>query len=652
LEESGMASTDELRPVTTLFADIVGSTGLGERLAPDEVKAVVGECVTRMSHAVEEHGGTVQSYMGDGICAYFGVPTAHEDDPERAARAALRILAVVGEYGREVEAAFGISGFSVRVGVNSGQVAVGPVGAGSPQHVALGDTTNVAARLQAAAEPATILVGPLTARRLVHRFALEPRGQVAVKGREEPVEAFRLMREERGRQSRPRTKLVGRDAELARLEEVLSELAAGRGRVVVLSGADGIGKTRLLGELRARADDRAVWIEGGCVSHGAEVPFGPFVDALRRWLEVGEEDAELAVRARLRARLEALLGGLADEALPPLAQLLALRPEPGREVLSAEALRSRIAAASVALCEALAATSPVAIAVEDVQWLDPASRELLEALLALTDRAPVLVVLTLRPDPSSEGHRLRVAVLTDYAHRLVEIALEPLSLTESRELLLSLLPILDPEALDEIARRAEGNPFYLEQLLHALVEGSGFVRHRTWTIASSAVAELPPALEGLLVARIDRLEPSARRLAQVAAVCGRTFPLRVIEATGEVPDVTQAVAALLRAEVVVEERRFPELRYAFTHGLLQEAALSSLTQVRRRELHGEVAEANERVYAEALDEHLEELAYHYARSADRSRALDYLKRAASRAAALGDEDAAGRLKGRIAALET
>ena len=185
--------SDEMRPITALFADIVGSTGLGERLGPDEVKALVGECVTRMSRAVEEFGGVIQAYMGDGICAYFGIPAAHEDDPERAARAALRIIGVASGYAVEVEEAWGIQGFNIRVGLNSGPAAVGVVGGEDAQTVALGDTTNVAARLQSAAEPGTIVIGPGTASRLAERFVLEPLGDVVVKGRSEPVSASGLV---------------------------------------------------------------------------------------------------------------------------------------------------------------------------------------------------------------------------------------------------------------------------------------------------------------------------------------------------------------------------------------------------------------------------------------------------------------------------
>ena len=230
------ARGDELRPVTALFADIVGSTALGERLPPEDVKALVGECVTQMSKAVEEYGGTVQAYEGDGICAYFGVPQAHEDDPERAARTALRILEVVGEYARDIADAWAIPDFAVRVGINTGRAGVGQVGAGSPQTVALGDTVNVAARLQSAATPGTIAVGDATARRLAHRFAFEQLGELTVKGRAEPVRHSRLVGPIRTAAPPRLRPLVGREGELGRVRSVLADFESGRGQAILFLG--------------------------------------------------------------------------------------------------------------------------------------------------------------------------------------------------------------------------------------------------------------------------------------------------------------------------------------------------------------------------------------------------------------------------------
>jgi len=629
-------SQDEMRPITALFADIVGSTGLGERLGPDEVKALVGECVTRMSRAVEDFGGVIQAFMGDGICAYFGVPAAHEDDPERAARAALRIIGVAAGYAGEVEAAWGIEGFNVRVGLNSGPAAVGLVGGEDAQTVALGDTTNVAARLQSAAEPGSIAIGPGTASRLDERFVLEPLGEVSVKGRTGPVVASRLVGPRPVTEPPSRTPLVGRDAELGRLETAVADLRSGRGQVVLVVGDAGLGKTRMLTELLSLAGDDVNRLEGRCVSYGAGSPYGPFVELLRTWLGVEESDAELAVRTKLRARAGALLGAAQERALPYLGLLLSIRLEPDveRELLglSADELSERMQDAFVMWAEALGATRPLVLAIDDLHWADRTTRELAERLLELTDRSSVMLATALRPDPGSEGWTFRLAAQTRFAHRVDELALPPLAPEASRALIDALVPagLVGEAVKDEVVAKAEGNPLYLEELLRALLE-SGGDRRRTWTITPSTAAELPPALEALLVARIDRLEPGARRLAQVASVVGREFPVSVVAAVAGSDDPDGDIASLLRAEIVREVRRFPELECTFRHGLLQEAALSTLTPTSQRELYGRVGRAMEAHFGDHVDEQLEQLAFYFYRSDDTGKGFDYLDRAAEHA---------------------
>ncbi len=639
---------DELRPVTALFADLVGSTGLGERLSPGEVKALVGECVTRMSRAVEEFGGIVQAYMGDGICAYFGVPAAHEDDPERAARAALRIVQLVGEYAKEVEAAWGITGFSVRIGVNSGQAAVGLVGAATPQEVALGDATNVAARLQAAAEPGMVVVGGTTAARIAKQFVLEPLGEVAVKGRAEAVTAWKLVRPQSGARAAPSMPLVGRETELDRLREALDELVAGRGQVVVVVGESGLGATRLLEELRMLAEGRATWLEAGCPSFGSELVYWPLEVVLRRWLGVEEGEPAIAVRTKARARLGEVLGERAEAVLPYLGPLLAVTLDPGAggSELSPEALAAGLHRAYRDWVLALAERGPLVLALEDVHWADASTRELVADLLEVTDRAPLLLALTTRPEPASEGWKLRLKVETEYAHRLTEVTLRPLSERAQREYLRLLMPALDESVVVELVERAEGNPRYLEELLRFLVDGGGLLRERTWTLSMNAADLLPPALENLLVARIDRLPETARKVAQTAAVIGRTFSVRLLERVVWTDDLDRDLAALFRAEVVRELRRYPELECTFKHGLLQEAALSTLTPERRRELHGRVGDALEELYADALDDHLELLAHHFGRSDQLEKAFRYLVSAAVRADEFGASPQAAELRRR------
>jgi class 3 adenylate cyclase/predicted ATPase len=626
-----------MRPVTALFADVVGSTALGERLGADEVKALIGECVSQMSRAVEEFGGTIQAYMGDGICAYFGVPAAHEDDPERAARAGLRILDMVREYARDIEQAWSITDFNVRVGINSGQTAVGTVGGADPQTVALGDATNVAARLQSAAAPGTIAVGEVTARRLGPRFVVEPIGDLTVKGRSGTIRASQLVGPRPATEAPAPTPIVGREGELERLRAVLGELQAGRGQVLLLVGEAGVGKSRLLGELRRMAEGHVTWLEGHCVSYQREFMSRPFIEMLRTWIGAEEDEPELAVRTKLRARLAALFQGTPDDLLPYLGRMLSVRLDPHTEgalaQLSVDELSARIRAACTAWVERLAADRPLILALDGMQWAYASSRELAEDLLEVTDRTPLLLAVTMRPDPGSEAWPFRLRVMTDYSHRAVEIQLGTLSEAVGLQLVDALLPagMLPDEAKRGVVGRSEGNPLYIEELLQALVASGGLDRRRTWSLGADPTSLLPPALESLFVARIDRLPPGPRRLAQVAAVVGRTFSVRVLERVAQTEDLQAELGALLRADVVRELRRYPDLECTFKHGLLQEAALATLTPGHLRDLYGRVGRAFEELFAETIEDRLEALAFYYYRSDDQAKALEYLVRAARKA---------------------
>jgi class 3 adenylate cyclase len=662
---------DELRPVTLLFADIVGSTALAERLPPDEVKALIGECVNQMSRAVQEYGGTVQAYMGDGICAYFGVPAANEDDPERAARAALRILEVVGEYARDIDRAWGIENFDVRVGINAGQVAVGLVGAGDPETAAFGDATNVAARLQALAAPGTIAVGDAAARRLAHRFALEPLGRVAIRGRTEEVLVQRLVGPSRPSEDAPTLPLVGRVAELERLRAAVSELATGRGQVLMLVGEAGIGKTRLLEELRSLIGPDVPWLEGHCLSYGG-LPTWPFEEILRRWLGIAEGDPEIAMRTKARARLGGLLGGELSATLAAFGRLLRIRldPEVDPPGLSTEDVAGQIEHAYHTWIGSLAAHHPVVIALEDLHWAAPEARALGESLLELTDQAAVLLVVTMRADPSSEGWRFRLRALGDYAHRTAELRLEPLNADASNELVRTHAgEALDDDTAATVVARGEGNPLFLEELVRLLLEGGRLERRRTWTLTAGA-AMLPARLENLLVARIDALPAGARRLAQIAAVIGRQFDVPVLERVSGAERTSAELLALVRSEIVREVRRYPELECEFRHGLIHEAALSTLTPARHRELAGRVGAAVEQLLGPRAADEAERLAQYYVRSDRLDKAIAYLEQASAvavttdagehaaellhtalRAAAkLGDEGAEQRLEQRLAEL--
>jgi predicted ATPase len=496
-----------------------------------------------------------------------------------------------------------------------------------------------------AAQPATIAVDDETARRLAHRFTFEPLGTIAVAGREQSVAAARLVgpiQRSRPFAARP---LVGREQELLQLQSVLSGLEAGRGQSLLIVGEPGIGKTRLLAELRSLLPAETTWLEGHCLSYGG-LPSWPFIDILQRWLGVGMGDPEVVVRTRARARLAPLFGDDPSRVLPGLARLLRVDVATGTTAGPEEIRRGY-----VAWVEALTRRQPVVLAIDDLHWAHASSRALAEDLLALTDRAPLLLVATLRREPSSEGWRFRTRMLAEYSHRAAELSLEPLDPAAAAELLGRLLPgAFDDQTREEIVARAEGNPLYLEELLRALVEGGGLEqRHRTWTTTLKPSLILPPALENLLVARIDALPPGPRRLAQTAALIGREFPVGALE---EVAGSTarRDLDVLLRAEIVREVRRYPELHCAFLHGLVQEAALTTLTPSKSRELYARVASAFEQLYASSLEDHLERLAHYYARAGDPARAVEYLEGAAARAAQLGADSRAAELRQRSAEL--
>ena len=318
---------DERRDVTALFADLVGSTALGERLDPEELKLVVGDAVARMVMAVEAFGGTVKDLAGDGVLALFGAPTAHEDDAERAVRAGLRIVDDIATFGREVAEGWGVDALNVRIGINTGPVITGAIGAGDRvEFAALGDAVNVAARLQSHAHPGSVLVGQATQQVVVDRFAWSADRAFELKGKSEPVTAFTVEGVADG--TRVRTdpgvepRMIGRDLELARLRTAVEGVAAGAGGVVFVTGEPGIGKTRMVHELRRAfgaetpEHGRALWLEGRCVSYGGSIPYWPFRDLLRSWLGVGDDEPELRVRVALRRQVDRLTGAASGRARP------------------------------------------------------------------------------------------------------------------------------------------------------------------------------------------------------------------------------------------------------------------------------------------------------------------------------------------------
>lgn len=641
---------EERKVVTAMFADLVGSTALAERLDPEDLKLVVNDAITRVIGAVEAFGGTVKDLAGDGVLALFGAPQAHEDDPERAVRAALQAVQEIAAYAREVEQAFGIEGFGLRVGVDSGPVVVGAFGAGSRvEYAALGDAVNTAARLQSHAEPGTVLVGHETHRRIATLFDWgEPRS-LELKGKGEPVLAYpvdgvRAAGRARGL-STVHGPFIGRGRELEAADEFVDAALAGSGRILYLTGEPGIGKSRMLAELRRTVQEsrpehgRALWIEGRCVSYGESMPYWPFRDLLRTWLGVLADEPELRVRVALRRNLDRLFGDRVLEVYPYLGAMLGIALEPDAQArldeLSPEALQFRTFEVVRALLGRLAQDGPVAVALEDLHWADATSLQLLERLMGDTEVAALLLVLTSRPERDHPSWRVKEAAARELPHRMHETALEALSGDAGRELLHSLVgaSTLPDEMQRRILEPAEGNPFFLEELVRSLVDAGALVQEGDgWRFDHAVDVEVPPTVEKVILARIDRLEPGPHAALMAASVLGREFGLPILEAvSGGNGAVQRSLLDLQRLDLVRESRRWPEPEFHFKHALIQETAYRTLVANDRTRLHRKAADWLERTYAGREDEVAGLLAHHWLAAEDEDKAVTYLTRAGDRA---------------------
>ncbi len=550
--------TGERKPVTALFADVVGSTALAERMDPEDWTAMMNEAFDLMSKAVFRYEGTIAQLQGDAMLAFFGAPIAHEDDPDRAVHAALEMIVATEEFSRQLRATHGLD-FRIRAGINSGPVVVGNVGSDLRyEYTALGDAMNVAARMQAAAEPGTVLITASTHRFVADAFDVEDLGEIVVKGKTEPVHAYRVLAPkavpdrkrglERAGLASP---MVGRESQLETLRSLYGVVAAGRGRVAFLVGEPGIGKSRLLAEFQRFATGRGAadgpvaasdgdahptWIEGRCVSYGRNLPYHLLLDLVRFTLRLPFVASESEARATLDRQLSGLLGDEATDTAPFLAHLLGLPLHPeeaAQAMIDPETMQGRYVASIHRLLRALSARGPVVLVCEDVHWADASSVELMRQVLPLAAQLPVFLIASLRAETDSAGWKLMTAARELFGAALTEIRLQPLSATESRDLVANLLEIesLPDRVRDLILARAEGNPFFVEEVIRMLIEHGVIERRADRWIATAEVesVEIPETLHGLLLARIDQLPDAAKRSLRVASVIGRQFPVRVLE---------------------------------------------------------------------------------------------------------------------------
>jgi class 3 adenylate cyclase/tetratricopeptide (TPR) repeat protein len=623
-EPAAAPSSDaERRQLTLMFCDLVGSTALSARLDPEDLRAVFGAYHRRCAEVIERAGGFVAKYMGDGVLAYFGYPRADEHDAERAVRAGLALVEAVARLDTAAAEAL-----RVRVGIATGLVVVGDlIGQGAAQEQAVvGETPNLAARLQALAEPGTVVIAPSTRRLTGGLFDYADLGAVEIKGLAAPVAASRALRES-GAESRfealraTRTPLVGRDEELALLRRRWQQAKSGEGCVVLVSGEPGIGKSRLAESVVERlAGEPHTRLRLFCSPHHQDHALYPTIAQLERAAGFRREDTTADRLDKLEAVLARATHDIV-EAAPLLAALLSLPsgeryPPPD---LSSQKQKERTLRALVAQVEGLAARTPVLMLFEDAHWSDPTSLELLDLIIDRVPALRLLLIITFRPEFTRPW--------TDRPH-VTSLSLNRLAVRLRAEMIAGVTggKTLPKEIAEQIIDRTDGVPLFVEELTKAVVE-SGIVTDAGdhYAAAGSAVhLAIPESLHASLLARLDRLAP-VREVAQIGAALGRQFSHELIAAVASMPQpqLGDALAQLVRAELIYRHGTPPDAEYIFKHALVQDAAYGTLLRSRRQQLHTRIAAILESGFPKVVEAQPAVLAHHCTEARLTQKAIEY-----------------------------
>ncbi|MBI2544089.1 MAG: AAA family ATPase, partial [Candidatus Rokubacteria bacterium] len=624
----------ERRQVTVLFADVAGFTSLAEKLDPEEVHGIIDRCFELITAEVHRFEGTVNQYTGDGVMALFGAPIGHEDSPRRAAHAALGIQRALRDLSKELQGQKGLT-LQMRMGINTGPVVVGRIGDDlRMDYTAVGDTTNLAARLQQSARPGSVLVSEATHKVISGFFETLDLGEVQVKGHA-PVRAFEVLRP-RGRRAqlevaveRGLTPLVGRERELNTLLDLFREVKAGRGQVVFIAGEAGIGKSRLLLEFRralAQAEEDATWLEGRCISFGQSIPFLPVIDQYRENFRIEEVDGEPAIIAKVEHGMRRM--GELEPHIPYIRYQLGVDPgDPTILAMDASARRKRIFDAGRAITLRGAAIRPLVLVFEDLHWIDTSAEEYLVSLIDSVASARIMLVLTYRVGYSPPfGSRSFYTTLT--LHSLSEA--ETLQMA-GRVLGTERFP---RELKSALMEKAEGVPLFVEEVTKTLVD-LGLLRRDNGgyrMVKGIEEVSVPDTIQAIIMARLDRLGEDGKRIVQMASVIGRQFMHRLLDRIAGFTGQLEGLLAELKAlEIIYEQGLLPEPAYIFKHAVIQDVAYQSLLKERRKELHRAVGHAIKELYADRLAEHYDELAHHFFHGEEWKKAMEYSVRAGRRA---------------------
>ena len=625
----------ERKTVTALFADIKGSTELEQDLDPEEARAIVDPALKLMIDAVRRYDGYVVQSTGDGIFALFGAPVAHEDHPQRALYAALRMQEELKRYSARLREAGNLP-LEARVGVNTGEVVIRSIttGEGHTEYTPIGHTANLASRMQALAPTGSIAISE-QARKLVEGyFELKPLGPTRVKGLSEPVSVYEVtglgpLRTRLQRSAgRGLSKFVGRNAEMDALKRAAEQARAGRGQIVAAMAEAGTGKSRLFYEFKVKNQSGWMVLETFSVSHGKASAYLPVLDLLHGYFKISGDDDARARREKIGGKV-LMLDRAQEDTLPYLFALLGIVE--GDDPLAqmdgqVKKRRTLDAIKRILLRESL--NQPLIVIFEDLHWIDEETQALLNLLADSIANAKILLLVNYRPEYSHQWNSK-----TYYT----QLRLDPLGKESAAEMLTALLG--DGAEMAPLKRliieKTEGNPFFMEETVQVLLDEGALVRDAAAIKVTKSLNELkiPPTVQGILAARIDRLPAAEKELLQTLAVIGKDFPLALVREITKKPDddLNKMLSDLQLAEFIYEQPAVGDVEYTFKHALTHDVAYNSVLIERRKLLHERIGSAMEASFPQSIDDHLSQLAYHYGRSANVRKALDYLRLAGRQA---------------------
>ena len=632
----------ERKLVTGLLATLADYSSLAHEFDPEDIHEIMDGCLRILIDEIHRYEGTIVRFTGEGLIAFFGAPVAHEDHALRACYAALSIQKAVREHADNLRMDRAIS-LEMRIGINSGPVIVGRIGDDlTMSFTDIADTTDALSRLSNLAQPGTVLISAHTQRMASGYFEFEPFDILRADGRKELNGVYELLRstdvETRIEVAAARglTRLVGRRNEMDVLLEAFDEAQFGSGQVVGIVGDPGVGKSRLLLELRSTlAVDGCRCLQGRCRHYGDSMPYLPVLDFMKTYFDIEEKDEEPTIKRKLDSSLRDLDEKVSN-ILPGLHEILSLKVEDENWLQQGpQQKKEQTFAAICGLLFREADNRPLLLVIEDLHWIDKTSEEFLNYLISVLPNTRTLLILLYRPE---------------YAHSwgdrpyYTQLSLGQLTPRKSEELVRAIFEEgqVDPELRDLVLSRAGGNPLFVEELTRSLVESGSIQRknQQYYLTRKSSKIEVPDTIQGIIAARIDRLEENSKRVIQVASVIGREFTYRILATlTGVNEKLNASLQSLQGSQFIYEKQLFPELEYIFKHALTQEVAYKSLLLKRRKEIHEDIGRAIETLYPERLEEYYELLAYHYVRSGNKQRALEYLdltNQKAAKASAMED----------------